>query len=537
MDLFNYDWKNSQYWSLTKYAPRPEQKKIIDEIREAMELGFQNIILEAGTGIGKSAIATTVANMVEDSYILTMTNQLQTQYLDDFTYMLTEIKGRSNYPCNYKPTCEDCYMEDMGEKKCKDCQYTQAVQEALKSPNVITNYDYLYYAGNYADILPPRDLLILDETHNFEKKVMSLISKTLNRKTLIKRYGFDIFYNITTGATLKTIKSQNYWIKICEKLLIRAKGLSENRAKDKKLKAKEIKKYESLIQILEQEKWIIETPTKKEILKDTDYKEGLKVEFKPLTIADYSEQLLQFGETRLFLTGTLGNKDKFCQWIGIDPNETYYIYMKSPFPVESRSIIKSYTGSMSSRKSNGKPNWMNPKALDKIREIISTHGNEKGVIHTSSNQQAWWIKKNLNSNKIWVAQGKTREETIKKFEESTRPLVLIGAGIKDGVDFKDDKCRYQIIFKMPFPSLASEQVNIRKYYDKTWYSYQTIMPLMQAYGRGIRDMNDYCIMYVLDSDFDRLLHSYKHLFNEYFLEAIVQPKRPVPKPKIGGKIS
>ena len=54
---------------------------------------------------------------------------------------------------------------------------------------------------------------------------------------------------------------------------------------------------------------------------------------------------------------------------------------------------------------------------------------------------------------------------------------------------------------------------------------------MQAYGRGIRDMNDYCIMYVLDSDFEKLLLQHKYLFNEYFLEAIkVIKPRPVPKP-------
>ena len=54
---------------------------------------------------------------------------------------------------------------------------------------------------------------------------------------------------------------------------------------------------------------------------------------------------------------------------------------------------------------------------------------------------------------------------------------------------------------------------------------------MQAYGRGIRDTDDYCVMYVLDSDFDKLLRQHKYLFNEYFLEAIVQPKpKRIPKP-------
>ena len=520
MDLFNYDWKNISYWSLSKYSPRPEQKHIIDEIQEAMELGFKNIILEAGTGIGKSAIATTIANMVDNSYIVTMTNQLQTQYLEDFHYMLMEIKGRSNYPCNYQPTCEDCYMEILEEHKCNDCQYIIALHEAIASKNIITNYDYLFYAGYYAGILSPRQLLILDETHNFEKKMMSLISKSLSRRSIRNKYGIDIFEHITKGENLKDINTPEYWMDTCEKLVDAVKVTPARNVKEKKTKIKELKKYESLIEVLTKDKWIIELPAKKDILKDKELKGNLNAEFKPLTITDYTEQLLQVGNTRLFLTGTLGNKDKFCNWIGIDPNETYYIYMKSPFPVEHRPIKKDYIGKMSGFNSNRKPNWQNKKALDKINEIINHHYGEKGVIHTSSNAQAWWIKKSLNNTLMRVAQGATREDTIKKFEDSHKALILIGAGLKDGVDFKDDKCRYQILFKMPFPSLASAQINIRKHYDKTWYAYQTIMPLMQAYGRGIRDMDDYCTMYVLDSDFDSLLHNYRYLFNEYFLEAV-----------------
>ena len=85
-------WKHNKHWSLKQYNPRPEQKQIINEIIDAIEMGFKNIIVEAGTGTGKSAIATTIANYIGDSYILTMTKQLQNQYLDDFEYMLTEIK-------------------------------------------------------------------------------------------------------------------------------------------------------------------------------------------------------------------------------------------------------------------------------------------------------------------------------------------------------------------------------------------------------------------------------------------------------------
>ena len=91
----NLDWMI--HWSLTGHHPRNTQIKLINKINLAINEGYKNIILEAGTGIGKSAIATTLANMYDDSYILTMTKQLQKQYLDDFGEMLVEIKGKGNY--------------------------------------------------------------------------------------------------------------------------------------------------------------------------------------------------------------------------------------------------------------------------------------------------------------------------------------------------------------------------------------------------------------------------------------------------------
>ena len=539
MDLYNYDWEHQQHWSLQEYSPRPEQKQIINEIIEAIDMGFKNIIIEAGTGTGKSAIATTIANYVGDSYILTMTKQLQNQYLDDFEYMLAEIKGTANYSCNLRPVnCDDCMQLDANRGRHTECKYKQAIEFAKEHPCVITNYDYLFYAGNYAEAFLPRKLLVLDETHNLEKKIMHLIGKTLNRQMIYKNYGMDIFYPIVDGSTLKSFDNVDYWVRTLQELEVRARSnakLAVNR-KNRELYTKDKLKFQYLITQLEDEeaKFIIELPSKKDILKDKQVKgkfeNGLKAEFKPLTISDYSDQLLHFGEIRLFMTGTLGNKDKFCQWIGIDPKETYYIFVKSPFAKEHRPIIKSYVGSMSGRKGNN-PNWRNPQAIQKIKELINKHKHEKGVIHTSSNQQAWFIKKMLNSKNVWVAQGPTREDTIRRFESSRKPVIIVGAGLKDGVDFKGDKCRFQIMFKMPYPSLAGKQVNIRMHYDQSWYAYQTIMPLMQAYGRGIRDTDDYCVMYVLDSDFDKLLRQHKYLFNEYFLEAIVQPKpKRIPKP-------
>ena len=574
--------------------PRPVQIDIINKILSAIDQGYKNIILEAGTGIGKSVCATTISNYFNNSYIITMTNQLLQQYLHDFDYMVNEIKGRSNYHCNYGGSCEECnitkvnrenwetYLRQLKEynknpsqnvkpekpiklNKCTqpatryqngkeitievtDCPYVEALQEALTSKNIITNYDYLYYAGNYAGILQERDLIIFDESHNFENKIMQLTVKSLNRKTIYNEHQIDIFDGITEhNMTLKKVKTSSYWINVLEKLISDLKFKQDSYAKQlekellpqnptendfkifqKTLSEDDVYKgyqqsidnYSNLINVLDD--WVIEIPTKKEILNDKTYltntkEAGLTVEFKPLTVDNYTETLLHFGETRLFMTGTLGSKDLFCRWVGIDPKETYHIYVKSPFPVENRPIFRLYSGDMS------RGNWRNEEHLIRLHDILEDHKDEKGVIHVSSKEQAWWIRNELNEylrRPLRVASGKRREEIIEEFECNDGNMVLISPSVKDGVDFKGDKCRFQVIYKCPFPMLKGEQVNRRKNRDVKWYIYQTVMPLMQAYGRGIRDETDYCVTYVLDKGFDGLLNDYTDLFNEYFLEAV-----------------
>ena len=65
-------------------SPRHDQLETISEIVDAISQGYKYIVLEAGTGTGKSAIAYTLSSMYDSSYILTVTKQLQEQYLTDF---------------------------------------------------------------------------------------------------------------------------------------------------------------------------------------------------------------------------------------------------------------------------------------------------------------------------------------------------------------------------------------------------------------------------------------------------------------------
>ena len=598
------DW--NKCWTLPQHKIRKDQIEILDEIEYAIDQGYHNIILEAGTGIGKSAIATTISNRFNNNYILTMTTQLQQQYLEDFPF-LTSIKGRKKFTCLKKEkqtlkyikklleeikklkldkdlnntlkkrishikilvknryalkkinkkleefieeldnedlqkllftlhellinlTCDPCFLAGTKKEKCIECEYLQAFKKAQASKQLITNYNYLYYAGNYAKTFSPRELLVLDESHNLEAKLMSLVSKELPRKSINDEFGIDIFKEVVTGENkLQDLNHPGYWLKKLKKLIklcnTRLENLEANRKhypeqeyyKTEQNLINHKKYFKELVNNLKDEstRWIINVPLKTKILAN---KKGLKAEFKPLTIEEYGKCITQFGDFRLFMTGTLGNWKHFCKWIGLDIQDTYYIYKKSPFPVENRPIIKKYVCSMKGRR-NGIANWRNYQAIRKIKEILKEHENVKGVIHTSSNEQAWYIISEIGDERLLEIYGNEREKILNKFRYSQEPLVLVGAGIKDGVDFKDDLCRFQIIYKVPFPALQGQTL-IRKNYDVNWYIHQTVMPLMQAYGRGVRDINDYCTTYILDKDFERVLRNNKDLFNEYFLEAV-----------------
>ena len=83
--------------SIRPHFPMPSPRKYQDDALSvaywAMENDdFDNIVIEAPTGIGKSAIAMTVQNRFMSAYLLTPTLGLTDQYHRDYGHLLKEIK-------------------------------------------------------------------------------------------------------------------------------------------------------------------------------------------------------------------------------------------------------------------------------------------------------------------------------------------------------------------------------------------------------------------------------------------------------------
>ena len=516
-------------WPYTKYAnvnpqvlnyfpfekARKHQLETISEILEAVDNGYKYIVLEAGTGTGKSAIAATLSRMFESSYVLTITKQLQDQYVRDFNDF-SVVKGRSNFKCRLSNAgCDEgkCVLEGhnckykIKEKVTREntCSYYWQKYLALSSDVVISNYPYMFLELNYVGDFTKRFLMVCDEAHNIEDKLMKTMEINLYNRQLEK----DI-KKVISPQTLKSAE-KGEWIMEIDSIQghysdIEIKDLPTNKAD--RINST-IAKLKALKNNLEKEpgNWVI----------DAD-EHG--VSFKPLRVNHYAEDyLFKHGEVVIFLSATILSHKMFSKWLGLNPDEVYHIQVDSPFSVEKRPIELTLAGKMS----KSRVRQSAPKSIEILQKILKRHEGEKGLIHTNSYKCQRYITDNLYNSRLISHGSNNRERVLKFFEEDDNPLVLVSPSMSEGVDLPYDKCRFQVIYKIPFPYLGDKQINMRRKKDQRWYAYKTAMTLVQTYGRGMRAEDDSCVTYIVDSDIKMILNSplYKSLIPEFFKEAIV----------------
>jgi Rad3-related DNA helicase len=112
-------------------------------------------------------------------------------------------------------------------------------------------------------------------------------------------------------------------------------------------------------------------------------------------------------------------------------------------------------------------------------------------------------------NKIngYTSYRRSKEELISMFCKNPKTgLTLISPSILEGLDFKEDICRAQIILKAPIPNLGDwynyykfngcPEINLRP--DSMFLDRKCAIDLNQAYGRNVRGMNDWGETYIMD---------------------------------------
>jgi ATP-dependent DNA helicase DinG len=557
---------------------REKQKKVLEMIDTAFRSGYKHIFLEAPTGFGKTPVAITLARYLGSSHICTATKDLQSQYRRDFPFVV-DVKGRSNFPCIVKEDMgleESCNYGPCIKDDSYDCSYKTRLSdytvegqntihelvkldpfaerryiEKIKSkPKLVeldwhpchyyhqkwignhsshTVYNYRYFLSDifYAGATQKRKLLVLDEAHQLENEVGDFRSFTV-RKNMLP------FLKMRMPDS--NVDDVETWLDLCVSLKERlfeftekAEGIIE---RSNQRVALEPYTEKNLIDALEldknlaavindlkrnKENWIVSG-----IQRDAT-NQLLKATLTPLDVSSYFDAILDKGSVSLFMSATILSKDYLCSTTGLDPEKVRFIRIEdSDFPIKNRPIHMMNVAWLSAKTMNTNM----PKIVQAIDNIMSIHRNEKGIIHTTSYTQLQFIRDNISKENagrlIETAFNLDRSEVLRKHYESKKQTVLISPSLHLGVDLKDDLSRFQIIVKVPYPDLTDKKIAAKKSRDQKWYIWNTVLRLVQAYGRSIRSSDDHATTYILDSSTSFLLKNANNLIPRWFTEAIVQ---------------
>lgn len=255
-----------------------------------------------------------------------------------------------------------------------------------------------------------------------------------------------------------------------------------------------------------------------------DREREYKVRIIPLNTGYFLQTVFDKVKYRVFMSATI-NYPLLMKVVGLKEEDTALIELPSTFPVENRRVLllNRYSLNRDSMQDEG----VMKKVAAEVEAILNKHSNERGLILTTSYYLAEQIYSNCNSssssrNRLLLAKGLSMEKIMEK-HLSTSNSVILTPSMWEGVDLKDDLCRFIIIVKTPYPDLSDRRIAAVLAKDREWYELHTITRLIQGAGRGVRHDKDYCITYVLDSNVSWLLKKrgrYKDI-PAWFREAIV----------------
>ena len=259
---------------------------------------------------------------------------------------------------------------------------------------------------------------------------------------------------------------------------------------------------------------------------DQTEKDGEIANLKPLRAAPYAPVLFGGAKHRIFMSAYPGDREIFCESMGLDIDNVAWIKLPSGFEPKKRPVVMGMVGSMSKRNLD----QTFPAFIRVVDKILTSHKDEKGIIHCNSyklgEQMCNHFRVSPHGIRLKFAKNADERDAIKKeHEETTMPSVIISPSMTEGFDFKDDLARWQIVAKMPYPYLGDHQVARKKELNPAWYALQTAMTIIQACGRIVRSADDYGVTYILDSDFQILWDRHRKFFPTWFQAAMVWPKK------------
>lgn len=546
-------------------TPRSQQIDVVNEIHDHWD-EFDYFGLSLPTGVGKTYIATAIADSVKNAYILTSSLQLQGQYEKSWKEIVN-LKGRSNYSCTVNPKftvdaapCaanKDLFADCMS-KRC--CSYYNQRNLAIASKAMITNPVYMLYSthcGFAKEEDAPwvkRSVLIIDEAHNIENHLVSFAESNVDPFRYHAEFGCDTDKFRFTGD-----QAVDYMMVVQIKEILMEKAIELLGQLEKEFPiarftgvdprtwarsftdkaAEKVRKLQTRINALDKaiqplkiffnthatpeelnRRWIVTKVADQNVLK-------LAPVYGDFLFKEYFGTL---ADKFVFLSATLGSKKSFAREIGISESEIFYKETDSPFSPEKSPVIvmPSITLSKDHYKSS----------VSKVGGIVDTildmHQGERGMIHSITYDLQKHIfmgvtdgnRKRLvcrDMDELSNAKNKKKRsnEELLSLHVKKKDSVLLSPSMMEGVDLHDDLSAFQIIIKLPWANLGDIRIKTKSNLDSAWYNNKMWLNILQASGRSTRHENDSSVTYILDAKFMYFYDMWKQNLPKWFVDRLV----------------
>lgn len=446
---------------------------------------YDVFVLSAPTAFGKTAVARTIMNACRSVSVITPTNLLVNQFLAEFPDTPT-LSRMDSYRCEeWKRPCPVTRAKLM--QFCKGCKCSKDLATAKfhKGPGIYNFHTYLAHKLY-------RDVLVIDEAHN--------LVPVIRDRLALKLWQHDLKY------------PHNMWRP--DQMLDWIASLTPQKQKNKKIQLlKDSLSYRVPTHIANRTTdWF----NGKGTLRNEPEQRDL-IKLLPVDISESPPMFWPWKEVKklVLMSATIGRKD--IEQLGLGKRRVLYIDCKSPIPSGVRPIIAS--GTISVNRNNMEQSV--PLLAEQIQQLADKHIGQKGVIHATY-QLASLLSQHLNSSRYLYHNRDNKKEQYELFRRSdpSEGRVLVASGMYEGIDLPEDLGRWQVIAKIPWPSLGNPAIKHLANLDPEWYIWEVIKTTIQACGRICRTPEDFGITYILDRSFWRMYYDGKDLLPKWFLDAV-----------------